>query len=53
MTKIAQYIRPIALGILIKDGKILTVREFDRKKMKFFTDCSAAELNLAKRERML
>lgn len=36
MTKIAQYIRPLALGILIKDGKILTVREFDRKKNEIF-----------------
>lgn len=36
MTNIAQYIRPLALGILIKDDKILAVREFDRKKNEIF-----------------
>lgn len=36
MSLIAQYIRPLALGILLKDGKILAVREFDRKKNETF-----------------
>lgn len=36
MSKIAQYIRPLALGVILKGGKILAVREFDRKKNETF-----------------
>lgn len=36
MSVIKQYVRPLALGIILKDNKILAVREFDRKKNEHF-----------------
>ena len=35
----AQSIRPVALGLLIKDGKLLVMRGYDKKKDNYFYRC--------------